>query len=100
MPAARRYHRLAHQLDRLYFGRPDLWPARPFLPLLRLPVGQPTEHGVLYDAVGASGTYGYSSTVFLSNLLTLPATEAELLALPRLVYDTLDELAEDGWVVD
>jgi hypothetical protein len=27
-------------------------------------------------------------------------TEEELFALPRCVYDTVDELAGDGWAVD
>ena len=51
-------------------------------------------------AVGASGRYGYSATVFLTNLFLLPHTEAEFFVLPKIVYDTLDELVDDGWVVD
>jgi hypothetical protein len=66
----------------------------------RLPVGAPTELGILYDARGASGRTGYACTVFRTNLFTLPRNEADLLALPRHVYDTLDELADDGWLVD
>jgi hypothetical protein len=56
--------------------------------------------GVLYDAVHSSGKYGLSSTVFVTNLYLLPRTEAEFLALPHHVYDTVEELAADGWVVD
>jgi hypothetical protein len=33
-------------------------------------------------------------------LFLLPPTEAELLASPRHVYDTVDELAADGWSID
>ena len=60
----------------------------------------PGEMGVLYDAVHSSGKYGLSSTVFVTNLYLLPRTEAEFLALPHHVYDTVEELAADGWVVD
>jgi hypothetical protein len=38
--------------------------------------------------------------VYLANFLTIPNTEAEFLALPKIVYDTLDELFDDGWVID
>src|SRR6266487_3775888 len=94
------YYRRAGPRDLLYLGRPDLWPLWPFLPLLRLPVGAPSELGVLYDARGASGRTGYACTVFLTDLFGLPAAEEDLLALPRLVYDTFDELAGAGWCVD
>ena len=94
------YRRRAGPRDLLYLGRPDLWPLWPFLPLVRLPVGAPTELGVLYDARGVSGRTGYACTVFLTNLLFLPANEEALLALPRLVYDSVDELAAAGWCVD
>jgi hypothetical protein len=100
MRTNRPYHRRAGPRDRLFFGRPDLWVLSPFLPLLRYPVGQPPEYGILYDARGVSGLTGYACTVFLTNLFLLPPTEARFLALPREAYDTLDELAEDGWVVD
>jgi hypothetical protein len=87
--------------DLFMFAHPELWPLYPFLPLRRdREAGQDFELGLLYDAVGVSGTYGYRCTVFLTNLLDLPATEPEILALPRLVYDRFDELADDGWRVD
>jgi len=57
------------------------------------------EYGVLYDAVNTSGLFGFSSTVFMANLYMLPKTEAEFLALPKHVYDSPEELAEDGWFV-
>jgi hypothetical protein len=84
-----------------YFAQPHLWPMWPFLPLTRpAPEGSETQCGILYDAVGVSSRYGYSSTVILANLLSLPDREDELLALPRITYDTFDELADDGWAVD
>ncbi len=100
MPATRQFRRLAGPRDLLYFTRPDLWLWRPFLPVKRYPVDGSAEYGVLYDAVHASGTFGLSATVFLTNLFCLPETEAEFLALPRHSYDTAEELASDGWVVD
>ena len=68
--------------------------------MLRRAEGGEPEFGLLYDAVGASGTYGYSATVFLADLFALPPTEVEFLALPRRVYATVGELADDGWTVD
>jgi len=93
--------RQAAAKDLFYFAHPEHWPLRPFLPLRRArDDSQDNELGLLYDAAGTSGTYGFGCTVFLVNLLDLPPTEPEFLALPRLVYDTFDELADDGWVVD
>ncbi len=90
MPATRQYRRLAGPRDLLYFTCPDLWPLRPFLPVKRYPVDRSPEYGVLYDAVHASGTYGLSATVFLTNLYGLPQTEAEFLALPHQTYDSAE----------
>jgi hypothetical protein len=100
MQTARAYRRRTGPRDLLYFSRPDLWPLRPFLALMRYPTDGPGEEGILYDAVHVSGTYGYAATVFLANILLLPRTEGEFLALPHEIYDTPEELADDGWVVD
>jgi hypothetical protein len=82
-------------------AHPERWSAHPFLPLTRrLPDSEELEFGVLYDARGASGLYGYSATVFRTNLVLLPATEREFLQLPRCVYDTWEEVVEAGWTVD
>ena len=95
------YQRRATSRDLLFFATPRLWPQHPFLPIVRRPVeGDDCECGVLYDAVSASGLYGLSATVFLTNIFTLPPTEAEFLALPQCVYDTVEEMAADGWTVD
>jgi hypothetical protein len=95
------FARRATARDLLFFQTPRLWPQHPFLPVVRRPVGQPEpDLGLLYDARAVSGTCGYSATVFLINVFELPAKEAELLASPRLVYDTAQELAEAGWTVD
>ena len=49
---------------------------------------------------GTSGPYGFSATVFLTNLFLLPKTLDEFLALPKEVFDTAEEVGAAGWVVD
>jgi hypothetical protein len=95
------YRRRAGPKDMAYFQNPHLWQLYPFLPLIRRASDdQEAELGILYDARGATGTFGYACTVFLVNLYGIPTTEADLFSLPKYVYDTFDELANDGWVVD
>jgi hypothetical protein len=94
-PKARR----AGPQDFRYFLSPSLWKAYPFLPVIRR-VDDRLEYGVLYDAQGVSGLFGFRCTVFLVNLFTLPRIESVLLTGPRRVYDTFEELADDGWHVD
>ena len=87
--------------DLVLFRTPALWLCWPYLPVLRPhPSGEGKELGVLYDARRASGRYGYSATVFLTNLFLVPPTEQELFALPRHVYDTVEELVDAGWTAD
>ena len=93
--------RPVRQRDLLVMRDPQLGSQWPFLPVVRTPPGGgATERGVLYDARHVSGTYGYSATVFLCNLFEVPGTEAEFLALPHETYDTPEEVAAAGWVVD
>jgi hypothetical protein len=95
------YRRRATARDFYFFKHPEHWPLRPFLPVVRsAPDSSELECGLMFDAVGAAGVHGYDCTVFLCNFFELPATDAEFLALPRLSYDTLDELADDGWAID
>jgi hypothetical protein len=101
MCVSARYRRRATERDFHYFKRPALWQLRPFLPVTRRAEGNDeVECGLMFDAVGAVGAHGYDCTVFLCNFFELPDTDAEFLALPRLSYDTLDELADDGWAID
>jgi hypothetical protein len=86
--------------DLYYFAHPELWLAWPFLPLTRRRANGDLDLGVLCDLRGSLGRTGYSATVFLCNLLFTPRTEAELLALPKEVYDSPEEIAAAGWVVD
>jgi hypothetical protein len=84
----------------LFLSTPNLWGVWPFLPLVRRRAGQDEEYGVLYDALHADNTPGFSATVFLANLFALPSTEQELLALPREVFDSAEEIFTAGWRVD
>jgi len=81
-------------------GNPHLWPAWPFLPLVRRHDNGDFDCGLLYDFCGTSGRTGYRATVFVANLLFAPRTEEGLLALPREVFDTAEEVVAAGWRVD
>jgi hypothetical protein len=84
----------------LYFRQPKLWPTWPFLPVIRRHQDGNFECGVLYDFRGTSGPCGYSATVFLTNLFFVPRTLEDLLALPKEVFDTAEEIAAACWMVD
>jgi hypothetical protein len=91
----------SRQRDLVMFQNPRLWRCWPYLPVIRpLPNGPGQQLGVLYDALGACGRYGFSATVFLANLFFLPSNEEQFFALPKLIYDTPEELADAGWTVD
>ncbi|MCE9564283.1 MAG: hypothetical protein K8U57_19745 [Planctomycetes bacterium] len=82
----------------LFLGTPPLWSAWPFLPVVRRNKGH-EELGVVFDSKSA-GLTGYSAAVFLTNLFLLPRTLPEFLALPREVFDSIEELMAAGWQVD
>ena len=86
--------------DLLFFRTPSLWPTWPHLSVVRHKPGDEMDLGVIYDFAHTSGRTGYGSTVFLCNFWFLPDTEEGLLALPREVFDTFDEMAAAGWAVD
>jgi hypothetical protein len=96
MTLAARRERARHLL---FFSTPGLWPAWPFLPVARRAAGG-VALGLLFDAKGLYGLYGYSATVFLTNLFDRPHRLSEFLALPRCVFDTPDEVYAAGWRVD
>ena len=89
----------ARQRTVLMVASPALWPAWPYLPVVRR-TGGCEELGVVFDARHARGLTGYSATVFACNLFMLPRTVAEFLELSKEVYDTAEELADAGWRVD
>ena len=84
----------------LFLRDPGLWPAWPFLPVVRRGRVEDLECGLVYDFLSTSGRLGYSATVLLANLFEAPRSEAGLLALPKEVFDTADELFDAGWRVD
>ena len=84
----------------LFLAQPTLWPAWPFLPLMRRNPGQEEEYGLLYDAMHVSNKTGYSATVLLCNLFCVPCDEAEFLAMPKETFDSPEEIFEAGWRVD
>jgi hypothetical protein len=83
----------------LFVATPALWPGWPFLPVVRRTRGT-EELGVLFDVGAVCGRTGFSATVFKTNLFALPPTVDELLALPKEVFDTAEELVTNGWRVD
>ena len=92
---------VAHTRDRtvLFVANPALWPAWPFLPVVRRSRRR-EELGVLFDARHACGLTGFSATVFLTNLFDLPQDLHQFLALPRESFDSAEELSQAGWQVD
>src|SRR5687768_9523507 len=84
----------------LVLSTPSIWPAYPFLPVARAAGPADGACGLLLDAKGLFGLYGYSAAVFLTNLFDRPRTLAGFLALPKLVFDTAEEVYAAGWRVD
>ena len=83
----------------LFVTTPALWPAWPFLPVVRR-TSDGEECGLLFDAMGTTAKPGLSATVWFANLFLLPPTFEEFLALRKEVYDRAEELIESGWRVD
>jgi hypothetical protein len=84
----------------LYLSTPVLWPAWPFLPLVRRHPGQEEECGLLFDLLGLAGRDGAQTTVYLSNLFLAPPELEDFLTLPREVFDTHEAVYAAGWRVD
>jgi hypothetical protein len=83
----------------MFIRTPALWPAWPFLPLIRR-TGATQELGLLFDVWSIAGLTGFSSSVFLCNVFLLPPTIEALLASPRETFDTTDELLDAHWRID
>jgi hypothetical protein len=99
MPIPTLAERRAQLRHLLMLREPALWPRWPFLPVIRRTEAGP-ECGLLVDFRRMCGRLGYSATVFRTSLLSRPSTGAVLLALPREVYDTAEEVYDAGWRVD
>ncbi|MBP3957844.1 hypothetical protein J8F10_21535 [Gemmata sp. G18] len=82
----------------LFLSNPALWPAWPFLPVVRRRRGAEVL-GVVFDARSARRT-GYSATVFITNLFALPPNFEAFLALPHETFDSAEELVAAGWCID
>jgi hypothetical protein len=91
---------VANTRDRtvLFLTTPALWPAWPFLPVVRRCRGR-EELGVVFDS-RAAGLTGFSTAVIFCNLFALPPSFEQFLALPKEVFDDTEELASAGWQVD
>lgn len=89
----------ARDLTVLFLSTPALWPHWPFLPVVRRRPGRAEELGVVFDARAARLT-GHSATVYFTNLFLLPPDLPTFLALPHETFDTAEELADGGWLVD
>jgi len=83
----------------LFVTTPALWPAWPFLPVVRHACGV-IDLGLMFDARGACGLTGYSATVFRTSLFALPPALDQFLALPKEVFDCGEEVIRAGWRVD
>ncbi len=86
--------------DLLFLTTPCLWPHWPVLPLVRTLPDASLDLGVLVDLWRLAGVPGYSATVFRANQFSLPKKVARILALPKEVFDTADEVLAAGWRVD
>jgi hypothetical protein len=84
----------------LFMTQPSLWPVWPLLPLIRRKPGGDQDEGLLYDVFHKNGRGGYSATVWLCNLFLRPELESQFLALPKEVYDRIEEVYEAGWRID
>jgi hypothetical protein len=99
MPTSTLAERRARLRQLLFLRNPRLWPHWPILPVVRRTTGG-LDCGLMFDARHVCGRYGYSATVFLSNILGLPPDADDLLAFAREVYDTAEEVYAAGWRVD
>lgn len=82
------------------FANPTIWPQWPYLPVLRLQTDERPEFGLLYDAEGYSDKSGHQTTVFCATPADIALQESRFLKLPRHIYESVDELAAAGWIVD
>ena len=83
-----------------FLAHPREWGLWPFLPLVRRSRGCLPTNGVLFDAMGSRSMPGFEHIVFLVNVYELPETLGRLLAMPKEVYTSAEQILDAGWVVD
>ena len=101
MPIARFFPRRATMRDLMFVSTPSLWSLHPYLPVIRRSAAG--DHQQLRRRLRRPRRNRPVRILIngpARNLFAMPETEAELLALPKIVYDTYDELLDDGWVID
>lgn len=87
----------ANQDDRGMVLHPDLWPKWPILPVKRRLYNA---DGTFKDLECGLMSEATKFTVLLVNMFMFPKTKEDFSNLKRYFYDNVDDLLEDGWVVD
>lgn len=73
----------------------DFWPNWPILPLKRKRKDEfmGIECGIIYALFS-------NKTILLTNMFILPKTWEELINLKKYEYNSVEEMLEDGWIID
>jgi hypothetical protein len=95
---------LKERTNLFVMGYPKMWTHWPFLALIRENAEgyRGLDYGLLIDIFHATkwAMPGFSSSVFLCNFYGKPTELNEILALPKEVFDTIEEVYSAGWKVD
>lgn len=85
--------------DKAMILDPNKWPSWPFLPLKKgsYPSLENKRLGVLYHSPVWSDGKVHVVHIYM---FAPPKTAAELHASPATVYDSVDAMLADGWIVD
>jgi len=80
--------------DKKMILSPELWPKGPILPMTRLDGSKNfgKELGIIFK--------GDLNIVRLTDMFSVPQTAHELNRVPCIIYDSIDAMLADGWVVD
>jgi len=81
--------------DKEFIMCPELWPRWPVLPIKRFDEkNRELEVGVMRAVKGEIGT-----TVYLIGMYGI-TKDTDWKTVPKLVYEDVDKLLADGWIVD
>ena len=72
----------------------NYWPHWPFLPIKRK--GKNNNFGYEFALLHTSN----KSKAIFGNIFRLPKTTEEFEKLPSIIYDSVEEMLADGWIVD